>query len=125
MNTEAPLLTKYEAAKMLSLTTGQVSRMASSGKLPTVKMPNGEIRFCRDDLAEWVRRNTTNAKPIFVGPDEAARMIGVPTDFLLRICGRMEIPGAYRLPFGIGDVWSFDVDKLAAWIRTLDGGHNV
>ncbi len=48
------LLTKHEAAEALRLTPGQVARLASRGELPTVVMPNREVRFDPSDISAWV-----------------------------------------------------------------------
>jgi excisionase family DNA binding protein len=48
------LLTDNEAADVLKLTPRQVVRLASRGELPSVRFPNGEVRFDAGDLQAWV-----------------------------------------------------------------------
>jgi excisionase family DNA binding protein len=48
------LLTDSEAADFLRLTTRQVVTLAKRGELPSVNLPDGEIRFDLDDLRAWV-----------------------------------------------------------------------
>ena len=50
----AALLTDVEAAAVLNLTPRQVLRLASRGELPSVRFPNGEVRFDVDDLRRFV-----------------------------------------------------------------------
>ncbi len=48
------LLTNFEAAEILAITSRQVSRLAGRGELPCVLLPNNEVRFDLDDIREWV-----------------------------------------------------------------------
>jgi excisionase family DNA binding protein len=48
------LLTYTEAADLLKLTPRQISRLVGRGELPSVRLPNGEIRFDPDDIHQWV-----------------------------------------------------------------------
>lgn len=48
------LLTKHEAAEALRLTPGQVSRLAHRGELPSVILPNKEVRFDPADISAWI-----------------------------------------------------------------------
>lgn len=48
------LLTDGEAAKLLRILRTRLVRMARAGKVPSIILPDGEIRFSRADLIEWV-----------------------------------------------------------------------
>ncbi len=48
------LLTEIEAADILRLTPRQVIRLARRGELPSVQLPNKEVRFDRADIWKWV-----------------------------------------------------------------------
>jgi len=54
MNTTQTLLTKRQAAEILAVTSGQLARMASRGEVPSVKLPNREVRFIERDLWAWI-----------------------------------------------------------------------
>jgi hypothetical protein len=59
---QAPLLLNAdEAARLLSMIPGRVSRLAKLGLLPCVELPDGEVRFVEEDLREWVR---THRQPV-------------------------------------------------------------
>ena len=67
MATNAPhLLTPGEASDRMRTTTYAVTKMAISGDLPSVLMPDGTVRFLESDIAEWItdhRRYAREAKP--------------------------------------------------------------
>lgn len=48
------LLTTAEAAQVLRMLPARLARLAKAGKLPTVMLPDGEIRFDRGDLRIWI-----------------------------------------------------------------------
>ena len=48
------LLTDSETADYLRLTTRQVVRLAKRGDVPSVNLPDGELRFDAADLHQWV-----------------------------------------------------------------------
>ena len=48
------LLTRDEAADILKLSPQQVLRLANKGQLPSVRLPNKEVRFDPDDIRQWV-----------------------------------------------------------------------
>jgi excisionase family DNA binding protein len=52
--TDEILLTDGEAAKLLRILRTRLVRLARAGKVPCVILPDGEIRFSRADLIEWV-----------------------------------------------------------------------
>lgn len=54
MNTQETLLTKREAARVLQITSGQLARMVNRGEVPSVRLPNREVRFCEADLWRWI-----------------------------------------------------------------------
>jgi len=58
MNTASPrLLTHDETAGILRLTPRQVARLANAGRLPTVRLPGGEVRIDERDLWQWIERH--------------------------------------------------------------------
>jgi excisionase family DNA binding protein len=57
------LLTDSEAADFLRLTTRQVVRLAKRGDVPSVNLPDGEVRFDLDDLRQWVEARKRPVKP--------------------------------------------------------------
>lgn len=58
------LLRDDEVAHILTLTSRQVGRMAREGKLPSITLPNGDIAYVGDDIAEWIdqQRKAQDAK---------------------------------------------------------------
>lgn len=48
------LLTTAEAAQVLRMLPARLARLAKAGKLPTVLLPDGELRFDRGDLRIWI-----------------------------------------------------------------------
>ncbi|MBN2294910.1 MAG: hypothetical protein JXM70_20955 [Pirellulales bacterium] len=58
----AILLTDYEAAPLVKMTSRRLSRLAKQGKAPCVILPDGEIRFREADLTAWVEQHLQPAK---------------------------------------------------------------
>jgi excisionase family DNA binding protein len=61
------LLTETGAARLLALTTNDVRRLVRRGEIPTVELPNGEIRFDGEDLRRWAatfRRTPVICRPV-------------------------------------------------------------
>ena len=54
MMTHTRLLTDTEAAELLQMLTARLKRLAKAGKVPCVRLPDGELRFDSNDLAAWV-----------------------------------------------------------------------
>jgi excisionase family DNA binding protein len=54
METTTQLLTDSEAAAVLSLTSRQVLRLANRGELPSVRLPNRQVRFDPRDLSRFI-----------------------------------------------------------------------
>jgi excisionase family DNA binding protein len=50
------LLTDSEAAELLRILRTRLVKLARRGIVPHVLLPDGEIRFSRSDLVEWVDR---------------------------------------------------------------------
>ena len=48
------LLHDTEAASLVKMTTRRLVRLAKSGNAPCVILPDGEVRFRRQDLEKWV-----------------------------------------------------------------------
>jgi excisionase family DNA binding protein len=56
------LLTTREVAKLLNVSPHTVTRWASEGKLPAIRLPgtaHGRLRFREDELAEWIESRST------------------------------------------------------------------
>jgi hypothetical protein len=51
------ILHDFEAARLVKMTTRRLVRLAKAGKAPSVRLPDGEIRFRESDLLEWVDRH--------------------------------------------------------------------
>jgi hypothetical protein len=52
--TDEILLTDTEAARLLRMLRARLTRLARHGGVPCIILPDGEIRFRRSDLVEWV-----------------------------------------------------------------------
>ena len=48
------LITAVEASDILRLTPNQIRKLARSGKLPSVMLPDNEVRFDETELWAWV-----------------------------------------------------------------------
>lgn len=61
---QLPLLTEFEAADLVggSMNGRQMKRLAKAGKAPSVVLPDGEVRFCRDDLLDWIESHKSPKK---------------------------------------------------------------
>jgi excisionase family DNA binding protein len=62
------LLTDGEAAELLRILRSRLVRMARDGIIPYVALPDGEIRFDPQDLADWIASH----KQIVSGEESAA-----------------------------------------------------
>ncbi len=49
------LLTIDDAAELLVMTPTRIRRLVKAGVLPHLALPEGEVRFTRDDLLAWRR----------------------------------------------------------------------
>ena len=56
------LLTCGEAATRLRMLRCRVNRLAKSGEIPHILLPDGEIRFDAADLADWISRHKRPAE---------------------------------------------------------------
>jgi hypothetical protein len=59
------LLTQDETAEMLRLTERQLNRLARDGAIPSIALPNGQLRFEADAIRDWIdslRRPATEGK---------------------------------------------------------------
>jgi len=54
MSERTQLLMTYEGANLLQMPTVRLSRLAREGKVPCVRLPDGELRFDEADLWAWV-----------------------------------------------------------------------
>jgi len=61
------LLTDTEIADLLRLTPRQVLRLANRGELPSVRLPNDEVRFDPEDVQLWVE---SHKRPMPEGGEE-------------------------------------------------------
>jgi len=58
MNDTTPLLlTVHEVARLLRMLPARVTRLAKHRDIPSVVLPDGEIRFCEDHLREWIEQH--------------------------------------------------------------------
>lgn len=48
------LLHDFEAAGMVRMLRSRLCKLAKAGKVPVVRLPDGELRFDQDDLWVWV-----------------------------------------------------------------------
>jgi hypothetical protein len=53
-NTCRHLLHDFEAADLLRMPASRLKRLANTGQVPHVRLPDGEFRFDADDLWQWV-----------------------------------------------------------------------
>jgi len=51
------LLTTAEAAQLLRMLPARLARLAKAGKVPTVLLPDGELRFDVGDLRGWIEQH--------------------------------------------------------------------
>ena len=61
------ILSAGEAADRIRMLRSRVLRLARAGVVPHIALPDGEIRFDRDDLDAWVAKHkqpaTTSEEP--------------------------------------------------------------
>ncbi len=57
------LLTEYDAAEILVLSSSTVQRLAQRNLIPHVRLPGGEVRFCEDDLRRWIEKHKSSVEP--------------------------------------------------------------
>lgn len=50
LNTDHPLMSAKEVAEMFGVSQSTVSRWATEGILPTLRLPSGRPRFRREDI---------------------------------------------------------------------------
>jgi hypothetical protein len=56
MDTTIPrLLTPRDVAQVLHMPSARVTRLARTGLIPCVQLPDGELVFREDDLARWIK----------------------------------------------------------------------
>jgi excisionase family DNA binding protein len=48
------LLTAADVADLLRLPQARVGRMAKSGAIPNLRLPDGSVRFERTELCKWI-----------------------------------------------------------------------
>lgn len=57
------LLDATEAGAQLRMPRARLTRLARKGEVPSIVLPDGEIRFRRTDLVEWVAQYRSPKKP--------------------------------------------------------------
>ena len=60
----AILISLDEAAELLSITPRKLLRIARAGRLPSIDLGDGELRFDPDRLREWVREVSQEAEVV-------------------------------------------------------------
>lgn len=59
----APLLLDHiDAGKLLVMPAARVKRLAKRGEIPSVRLPDGEVRFRRADLERWVEEHCSQTQ---------------------------------------------------------------
>jgi len=53
------LLTAREVGELLGVSTETVLRWVRAGKLPSIRMPGGALRFRKCDIEEWLDERAT------------------------------------------------------------------
>ncbi|HEY2411590.1 MAG TPA: helix-turn-helix domain-containing protein [Pirellulaceae bacterium] len=56
MDTHAILISLDDAAWLLSITPFRLRRLVREGRVPVVDLGDGELRFSRRDLQQWVEQ---------------------------------------------------------------------
>ena len=65
MSTITPVLVDAsEVAEALNMLRSRVIRLANAGRIPCVRLPDGEPRFLPEDIRAWVLEHRTPAKGI-------------------------------------------------------------
>jgi len=54
METKPLLIDVHDAAALLSISRARVARLAKTGQIPCVWLPDGELRFSEQDLTRWI-----------------------------------------------------------------------
>jgi excisionase family DNA binding protein len=62
------LLNESQVADLLGLTARQVLKLARRGELPSVRLPDNEIRFDPEDIFRWVESRKLPAIGEGAGP---------------------------------------------------------
>ena len=65
------VLTGLEAASYLRISTRQLERLVRDKQVPFLELPDGQVRFDLDDLADWCR--TRRRGPELVPSDRMQR----------------------------------------------------
>jgi excisionase family DNA binding protein len=65
------LLTTKEIAQFLRLRPETVLRKVRQGEIPAIKV-GGRFRFDKEQIAEWLRHNSTSTKSVPVNDNEEA-----------------------------------------------------
>ena len=123
MNNQVPeLFTQRQVAEYLQLTTRQVARMMNSGKLPTVRVHNDQLRVPLDDLRRWLdarkKSPPEDAEPVdWIDMQHAAELIDVPYALLRRMVEANLVPHS---TMGTGDI-RFHRPDLLRWLRSMEG----
>jgi predicted site-specific integrase-resolvase len=60
--TSTHLLTEYEAAAYLAVLPARLKRWAKAGLIPSVELPDGQLRFAAAELDAWVTNHCRNVQ---------------------------------------------------------------
>ncbi len=72
------LLTAREVADLLSVSVETILRWHRSGKLPSLTLPSGAIRFTEDQIAAWIAERAAPSRGVSTAPRDAAHALGYP-----------------------------------------------
>ena len=62
------LLTASEVGELLGFSTATILRWSRTGKLPSIQMPGGAIRFQEDQLDTWLVERATPRRGVVTHP---------------------------------------------------------
>lgn len=60
------LMSVKEAAAFLGMIPARVVRLANKNQIPCVRLPDGEPRFIKEDLCDWVREHRVPQEKVCV-----------------------------------------------------------
>lgn len=63
MQEEPELLSRKQAAEILTISPRTLDRYVTQRIIPVVKFDRGTIRFKKSDLLKWIERRTVKANP--------------------------------------------------------------
>ena len=63
------LIDARTAGRLLDMLPARVKRLAKRGEMPSIILPDGEVRFSEDDLRDWVTNYRQPANGVEGGGD--------------------------------------------------------